>query len=334
MTVLPKPHQGIELDTVDLSLLQGPGAPARCDECKNKGSTADLFVNSIQKEVSNNDSFLSFSSQINNINKILNMNYSSANDIADAIAKDLSLTTKLLKLVNSAFYGHLTGKGISSIAEAMIILGTEEIKMAAGSLKTFELMQNIGTIPVLKKKTLQALQRSILASQISNDAQLDEPEAIQIATMLYDFGQYLVALYYPGIFIEIELKAETKKISLEDASEPVMGLSYSELGKQIAVQWHLPSSITNAMTPVKKFDIPRSQLNMNDLKQYICAFVYELCSIEYDTQGEALEKNVTQICCKYQECLGIESSRAIELLNLSREKIKKHSKILTQSPNP
>ncbi len=81
------------------------------------------------------------------------MKYASANDIAQAILNDVPLTSKLLKLVNSSYYAHFSAEGISTITEAMIIVGTDQIKFLAASLKLIELMQDLGDSNILKETT-------------------------------------------------------------------------------------------------------------------------------------------------------------------------------------
>ena len=201
------PHQGIELDVLDLS-----GGTARPDA---PDASPKFYVQEILKKIRKNDSFLSFFVQVKDVNKVLQMKYSSASDIADVILKDVALTTKLLKLVNSSFYGQFSTGGVATISEAMIILGTREIKLAAASLKIYELMQDIATLKILRDKALQAMQRSIIARQIAAEEGINDAEAIQISAMLYDFGEYLVALFLPDIFIRVEILLDEQDLSRE-----------------------------------------------------------------------------------------------------------------------
>jgi len=150
MTDCDSPHSGIELDGIDLSALTNVAKNSPQNAINIDKKAPKTFVKAIFKKMMGNDSFLSFSTQIHDINSILTMKYSSANDIADVILKDMALTTKLLKLVNSSFYGHFVNKGVATVSEAMIILGTEEIKLAAASLKIYEFMKDIANIKILK----------------------------------------------------------------------------------------------------------------------------------------------------------------------------------------
>lgn len=322
------PHSGIELDSINLSGLNQTKTPDKPQPSGNDKIDPKTFVKNIFMKMVENDSFLSFSSQIQDVNETLGMKYSSANDIADVILKDLALTTKLLQLVNSSFYGHFSSKGITTVSEAMIILGTEEIKLAAASLKIYEFMKGIAHIKVLKDKTIKALQRSIIARQIAIEEGLKDAEAIQISAMLYDFGEYLVALFASPVFINVEILCDDKGISREAASKKHIGISYSELGRFISGKWKLPDSIIYAMNPAVDLDMDKTRLSIGDFHRSICAFTNDLCNISFSVEGDLIGRALVEISDKYQTCLEITPTQSLELLKMSQKKIKTHSKIL------
>ncbi len=328
MTDSEIPHAGIELDLIDLSKLNKHSAFKNEQLPKLNKSDYKTFLKQIFQKILKNESFFSSSVQIRDINKILQTKYSSASDIADVILKDVALTTKLLKLVNSSFYGQFSHKGIATVSEAMIILGTEEIKLAAASLKIYEFMQDIANITVLKNKVLNALQRSIIARQIAIDEGIKDAEAIQISAMLYDFGEYMVALFSPEVFINIEILVDENNKTREQASKSMMGISYSELGRFVASKWNLPASIIHAMIPITDFDKKKNRLTMEELQQYICAFSNDLCNIEFSMEGNDIGKRIIEISNTYKDCLEIQSSKSVDLLKMSWEKIQKHASIL------
>lgn len=327
------PHMGIELDFIDLSSLNRPDDDApKASPKKNKVDPTD-FVKGIHKKMHGNNSFLSFSTQIHDINTILGMKYSSANDIADVILKDMALTTKLLQLVNSSFYGQFTSKGVATVSEAMIILGTEEIKLAAASLKIYEFMKDIANIKILQDKTIMALQRSIIARHIALNEGLKDAEVIQISAMLYDFGQYLVALFAPDIFINVEILVDETEMTREEASRSIIGITYSELGRFIASKWNLPASIIYAMKPPTDLYIEKKRLSRNDLQRNICAFTNDLCNIEFSMDGDYVGKKIIEISDRYKKCLEIPPTQSIDLLKISREKIKTYTNVLNSASN-
>lgn len=328
MPATDTPHKGIELDYIDLTALTRTDSQQPKEKVPLSPTDPKVFVTYVFKKMMANPPFVSFSVQIQGINQILGMKYSSADDIADVILKDTALTTKLLKLVNSSFYGHFVNDGVATVSQAMIILGTEEIKLAAASLKIYEFMKDIANIKVLKNKTIKALQRSIIARQIAIDEKIKDAEAIQISAMLYDFGQYLVALFAPDIFIEVEIRCDDTGQSRDQASKSIIGISYSELGRFIAIKWNLPQSIIRAMNPTIDLRKDRMALTVNELHATICAFTHDLCTIEFSLEGDQIGQKIIDITDKYKHCLEIAPSQTVELIKISREKIKTHERIL------
>jgi len=334
MTDYTAGHAGIELDFIDLSsagkhsLFQKDPIQSAPELDKNKFKYKD-FVKDLLTKILTDDSFLSFSGQIRDVNEILSMKYSSADDIATVILKDAALTTKLLKLVNSSFYGQFSNKGISTISEAMIILGTDEIKLAAANLKIYELMQNISNIKILKDMALKAMQQSIIARQIAIDIEIKDAEAIQISALLYNFGEYLVALFSPEAFINIEIYMDENRLSKEKASKSIIGISYSEIGRFVTSKWKLPSSIIRAMKPVTKFNVDRRRLSAENFQQYICSFSNELCNVKFSMAGNYIGNKLIEIAERYDTCLEIPASKSVRLLKMSRDKLAKYTSVLS-----
>ena len=328
------PHAGIELDAICLPALGREAGDKDVAETQSDASDYSLFVNSIFKKMMARDSFLSFSRQVSNVNKILTMKYSSANDIADVILKDMALTSKVLKLVNSSFYRHFSSKGISTISEAMIILGTDEVRSAAAGLKIFEMMTGLANADILRGKALKGLQRSIMARQIALEGGYEDADALQISAMIYDLGEYLVALFAPDKYIQIELAMDDGKLSPQVASKSVLGLSYSDLGRLVALKLHLPENIVNATRPVTNFDVKGEGISEGNRHRYACAFTREMCDIPLDKGHDQVIGQVMDITGKYEGILKIGMSKALELGKTSRDKMIKHAALLNVDPDP
>ena len=325
MTTSVTPHAGIELDRIDFASENGLAPfPEHGDSDENKIDHKD-FIQTLYGNIMKDGPFLSFAHQIRDVNQILMMKYSSASDIANVILKDMALTTKLLKLANSSFYGQFSNKGITTISEAIFILGTEEIKLAAASLKIYEIMKGIANTQILKDKAQKSLQRSIIAREFAIDKKIKDAEAVQIIAMLYDIGEYLVALFSPIVYIDIEIIIDEKKISREQASKSIIGMTYSELGRYFVSGWNLPQSIVSAMKPISNFDLLKNKQTAEDVQRLICSFSDELCNIDFSMAGDTIGKKILIISEKYKPCLDITASKSIDLLKMSYSKITKHA---------
>ncbi len=326
------PQKGIDLDIIDLSNLgQSAESPSK-KRIQFNPLNYKVFVRSILDLVKGHPSFLNFHIHIKEVNWILRMKYSSANDIATIVSQDAPLTSKLLKLVNNSFYGPFSNKGASNLSEAMIILGTEQIKCAAASLKIYELMRDVAKIKLLRDKTSRGLQRSLIARQIALDLGQKDADAVQLSAMLYDFGEYLVALFALAQYIDIAILMDKKHITLDQASKSILGISYSELGRLVALKLDIPQNIVDTMKPVTNYDIIPESLSDIELQRYVSSFSKTICDINFSYKKAEVSKQLTQVSKQYEQIFDISPERASELLNRSWSKILQHSSLLGITP--
>ncbi|MCG8634061.1 MAG: HDOD domain-containing protein [Desulfobacterales bacterium] len=292
------------------------------------------IIRLIFSKIKRNDSFHTFSSQIGQVNKILQMKYASANDIAQAILNDVPLTAKLLKLVNSSFYAHFSTEGISTITEAMIIVGTDQIKFLAASLKLIELMQNLGDSNILKEKTLKSLQRGIIAGQIAKEGGFVSSEKLQVSSLLYDFGEYLVTAFSPDTYKKVNAYREKHNTDLDVASKAVMGISYKGLSLLVANKWHMPKTVTNTMKPITNYDVKKSEMGPEDYLPFACAFANDLSDIKLGDSKEEIEDRLNKTRELYAGLFNIPADTLVDIIKVSEEKIAKHASVLNISTKP
>lgn len=107
--------------------------------------------------ISRNKDLPSFSKCIIEINRKLSSDSKqlSASELSNIILKDYGFATKLLKLVNSAYYSSSRGK-ITTITRAVVLLGFAKVSMAAASLLLFEHLKSKYSVPELKEGAVMA----------------------------------------------------------------------------------------------------------------------------------------------------------------------------------
>ena len=325
MTDTEGSHKGFDLDLLDLSELIGH--PGKQKTQQPRTGTAEpeqsrRFVELIMKRIRESDFFLSFARRIKEINKILSMKYSSTKDIADIITTDPKLSSKLLSLVNSSFYGRFSDKQVTTVSEAMIIMGTEEIQFATVNLKLLELLQEISTNRTLKKKTVEGLLRSVFANEMAKALGFKKKEGIQLAAMLYDLGEYAVILYYPERYMETEIIREKSGTDRNQSSKELFGISYSDLGRIISKQLGVPPQIIRLMAPVKNPDdrIPEKHYNL-EIKRCVCSFANETCQADADYRGKEREEALKAVMNRYATLFAPGFRKVDDTLRSSRQKI-------------
>jgi len=335
MTDADGSHKGFDLDLLDLSELTGN--PQEQKPQQPRTGTAEpeqsrRFVELIMKRIRESDFFLSFARKIKEINKILSMKYSSTKDIADIIATDPKLSSKLLSLVNSSFYGRFSDKPVTTVSEAMIIMGTEEIQFATVNLKLLELLQEISFNRILKKKTVEGLLRSVFANETAEILGFQKKEGIQLAAMLYDLGEYAVILFYPERYMKTEIIKERSGTDRNHSSKELFGISYSDLGRIICKQLGVPSQIIRLMAPVKTPDFRTHEQHDNlEIKRCICSFVNETCRADADYSGKERKKAIKAVMKRYEQVFDPGLRKVDEALRSSRQKIRNNADIFNIS---
>ncbi len=152
------------------------------------------------------------------------------------ISKDHILATKLLKLVNSAFYGF--PQRISSLASAIILLGFNVIKSLIISASIFEVMEK-EDVELWEHSLGCAVVSSVLAKRLG----LSEPEEISTAGLIHDIGKVAIKMELPEEYEAIQQMVQDRKISVREAELQVLGLEHAEVGGWLAKKWNLPQKL-------------------------------------------------------------------------------------------
>ncbi len=163
------------------------------------------------------------------------------------ISKDHILAAKLLKLVNSAFYGF--PQKISSLSSAIILLGFNVIKSLIISASIFELMES-SDVELWEHSLGTAVAASILAKRLG----IKDPEEVSTAGLIHDIGKVAVKMELPEQYDEICNIVEMKQISMFEAERLVLGLDHAEVGGWLAKSWFLPKKLVE---PIACHHLPK-----------------------------------------------------------------------------
>jgi len=152
------------------------------------------------------------------------------------ISKDHILAVKLLKLVNSAFYGF--PQRISSLNSAIILLGINVIKSLIISASIFEVMED-QDIELWEHSLGCAVVSSVLAKRLG----MSEPEEVSTAGLIHDIGKVAIKMELPREYELITRLVHDKQISRIEAEREVLGLDHAEVGGWLAKSWNLPGKL-------------------------------------------------------------------------------------------
>lgn len=194
--------------------------------------------------------FPAMSDSVSRIQRVANSENESLNSLSNEILKDVALTNKLLRMVNTAHFSHAGGGSISTVSRAVALVGFAGIRNMAMSLVLLEHMQDKAHAGQLKEEFLRSLMAGALGNELCPVSR-DGEEAF-IASMFQNLGRLLTHYYFQEEAQHIRdlmrpASPRAEPMSEDRASAKVLGLSFEELGVGVAKAWGLPDGLQKAM---------------------------------------------------------------------------------------
>jgi putative nucleotidyltransferase with HDIG domain len=170
----------------------------------------------------------------------------SATEVGELISKDQALTTRVLKLVNSAYYGF--PKQITTVNHAVVILGFSRVKnivLAASvfSLKGEEQLERFD-LPAFWRHSLGT---AVCARALARELHRGENEELFVCGLLHDLGKLVLSQVSPKDYDSCLKLAADRGCLINMAELEVLGLDHAEVGSWLAERWKLPPAVQTAI---------------------------------------------------------------------------------------
>ncbi|MEM9172053.1 MAG: HDOD domain-containing protein [Pseudomonadota bacterium] len=282
-------------------------------------STVDFLVRRMQHK----KDFPAISSTLTDINKLTGEDANgSAEAIANVILRDLTLTSKLLKIANSSFYGARASE-VTSVSQAVVLLGVQQIRMIASGLTLFGHLK--GDSEVLRESMAKSFLAGLVARHLARGENIRNAEEAFIAGMCQNIGENL-SIYYFGEDHGFVREQMSEGVPRETATRNVLGVTFAELGAAIAEIWGLPSPIISAirginnpseLTPVDK------EMRMRNL----CVLANELCNTFYGSDTESITSALQDVAETFAETITLSDNYVHQLFEAVLEKLKQYAPV-------
>lgn len=176
----------------------------------------------------------------------MNKSTTSASDVGKLIASDQALSARVLRLVNSSFYGNIR---TTCITRATVIIGFNAIRNVATAISMG------GAFKATKLSTMDrerfwehsvgvaSLAQTIACHRKAADKQTTE-EAF-VGGLLHDLGKLFFDQYFPEQYAEALDQARQSEQHICDAEKATVGMGHTMVGKRIAESWNLPPSLVS-----------------------------------------------------------------------------------------
>jgi HD-like signal output (HDOD) protein/CheY-like chemotaxis protein len=173
----------------------------------------------------------------------------SIDEIGSVISKDLAITAKLLKLVNSAFFGLC--RQVASPSEAAAYLGIDTMKALVLGVNAFERFEGTRiqglAIEKLWAHSLEVAGASRRIIESANVPRIYLDESF-VAGMLHDIGKVVFAINLPSEYGQALARAQAEQVPLYRVEEEIFGANHADVAGYVLSLWGLPSRVVEAIT--------------------------------------------------------------------------------------
>jgi HD-like signal output (HDOD) protein len=247
-----------------------------------------------------------FSHHMAEIGKAMGDEGATLNLLTNIILKNVSLTTRVLRLANSIHYNP-RGKPILSVSRAVTMMGWDAIKNLAAGVLVFEHFRNQSD--KLKELVLLMMLTANHARQIAVRSGLRGVEEAYLCGLFRNLGELVVACYLPDKYALI-VQGTKSNLTEAEACEQTLKFRYEDLGKAMAQRWNLPDTVASCMDS-PDFVPPHSDL---ERLRTISSFSHALSVAVYQKDRSECEGALKALLKKYGPALPVKESEIPAIL--------------------
>ncbi len=168
---------------------------------------------------------------------------SSAHDLAAVIKRDPALTAKVIRVVNSPYYG---GRDITSVPQAVMTLGIRAVSSLALASSIYDMTGEWELTIDRHRFWRHSLQVALATRDVAEAIKYPYPEEAFVCGLLHDLGILVLEKSFPKKFQRIWSKVENGD-SLPDLEEDIWGTNHARIGQFLLEQWGIPDIICQAV---------------------------------------------------------------------------------------
>ncbi len=166
----------------------------------------------------------------------------SAGDIGEVIRRDAALTTRLLKIVNSAFYGFPSR--IDTITRAVTVVGVRDLRDLVLATSAMDVFARIPSELIDMARFWQHnLYTGVLSRLLATRCNVLHTERLFVGGLLHDVGKLVLYNRLPEVARDILLVAKGDDSLQAEAERDILGYTHADVGAALLGMWHLPKPL-------------------------------------------------------------------------------------------
>jgi len=199
-------------------------------------------MSTVWEQLSANARLVSLPDVYIRLKTVLDNPHSNLADVAEVVGNDPAMTARLLRIVNSAYFG--LGSEIDTISRAVGLLGTQEVHdlvLATSVAQSFEGMSN--EVMDMQRFWRKSVTCAITGRELAALCNVLDGERLFVAGLLRDIGHLLIYQYAAQKAQQAIELAKVQGAPLYKAERALLGTDYARVGADLMRQWQLPPSL-------------------------------------------------------------------------------------------
>lgn len=181
------------------------------------------------------------------VNRLLEDINTSAKVLSNAIEKDQSMVVKILKLVNSAFYGFRST--VSDISNAVVLLGFNTVRNAVISVSIIKAFSGKNELKGfdITEFWKHSIAVAVTSKRLAEKCRVEAPDNCFVAGLLHDIGKLILSQYFQDLFTRVWITAQKENLTFYEAEKKDISLKHPKIGSFLAKRWQFPDHLVDAI---------------------------------------------------------------------------------------
>lgn len=181
------------------------------------------------------------------VNDMLRDYDASIKEMSAAIENDQAMVSKILRLVNSAFYGFRSR--ISNIPHAVTILGFNTVRNAVVSISVIDAFSGKGSVEGfdISEFWRHSVAVAVTSRHLAEKTCSTAPAEAFVAGLLHDLGKVVLAHHFTDLFRQALESAKNTGLSFYEVENRLLPANHAKIGACLAKRWQLPGRLVDAI---------------------------------------------------------------------------------------
>jgi putative nucleotidyltransferase with HDIG domain len=258
------------------------------------------------------------------IMRLMQNPHSSIREISLVVEADQSIAMKILRLINSSFYG--LSRSVYSVQQAIVLLGSNTLKNILITASVFQALGKKSGEAGLNREAFwqHAIGCAMIARCLDDKINSGKEEEGFIGGIIHDIGKVVLDQYFHDKLLAILRQVRRQDMSFYQAEMELLGVSHAEIGAKLAEYWYLPANLVEVIAQHHEFQVEGDFARQTALIQ-----ISDMLARKYHVGngGDGLIPDVDPLCWKsldldpnqidaWEQDIRAEIDKGKELLNL------------------